>query len=150
MISGNKYKHVNNDGGIRWEKILVSIQTKWCKRIFLYGTIKYKKVNYIVVRGDIVMVSVNDIKNSIEPIAKHYGVKKVYLFGSYAKHCETEQSDIDLLIEKGSPMSLLKLSGMRQEVEEALGISVDLLTLSGIEDDFKKDIEGTEILIYEE
>ena len=47
-------------------------------------------------------------------------------------------------------MSLLKLSGMRQEVEEALGISVDLLTLSGIEDDFKKDIEGTEILIYEE
>lgn len=104
----------------------------------------------MVVRGDIVMVSVNDIKNSIEPIAKHYGVKKVYLFGSYAKHCETEQSDIDLLIEKGSPMSLLKLSGMRQEVEEALGISVDLLTLSGIEDDFKKDIEGTEILIYEE
>ena len=117
MISGNKYKHVNNNGGIRWEKILVSIQTKWCKRIFLYGTIKYKKV---------------------------------YLFGSYAKHCETEQSDIDLLIEKGSPMSLLKLSGMRQAVEEALGISVDLLTLSGIEDDFKKDIEGTEILIYEE
>lgn len=46
------------------------------------------------------MVSVNDIKNSIEPIARYYGVKKVYLFGSYAKHCETEQSDIDLLIEK--------------------------------------------------
>lgn len=96
------------------------------------------------------MVSVNDIRNSVEPIAKSYGVKKVYLFGSYAKQCETEQSDIDLLIEKGSPMSLLKLSGMRQAVEEALGISVDLLTLSGIEDDFKKEIEGTEILIYEE
>ena len=53
------------------------------------------------------MVSVNDIRNSVEPIAKSYGVKKVYLFGSYAKQCETEQSDIDLLIEKGSPMSLL-------------------------------------------
>ena len=78
MISGNKYRHGNNNGGIRWEKILVSIQIKWCKRIFLYGTIKYKKENYIVVRGDIVMVSVNDIKNSIEPIAKYYGVKKVY------------------------------------------------------------------------
>ena len=79
-----------------------------------------------------------------------YGVKKVYLFGSYAKQCETEDSDIDLLIEKGMPMSLLKLSGMRQAVEEALGVSVDLLTVSGIQDDFRKEIEGTEILIYEE
>lgn len=96
------------------------------------------------------MVNVNEIKNSIEPIAKMYGVKKVYLFGSYAKQCETEESDIDLLIEKGLPMSLLKLSGMRQEVEEALGVPVDLLTMSGIGDDFKKEIEGTEILIYEE
>ena len=78
MISDNKYRHGNNIRGIRWEKILVSIQINWCN--------------------------------------KYYGVKKVYLFGSYAKHCETEQSDIDLLIEKGSSMSLLKLSGMRQAV----------------------------------
>ena len=79
-----------------------------------------------------------------------YGVKKVYLFGSYARQCQTEDSDIDLLIEKGMPMSLLKLSGMRQAVEEALGVSVDLLTVSGMGEDFKKEIEGTEILIYEE
>ena len=96
------------------------------------------------------MVNVNEIKDSIEPIAKMYGVKKVYLFGSYAKQCQTEDSDIDLLIEKGMPMSLLKLSGMRQAVEEALGVSVDLLTVSGMGEDFKKEIEGTEILIYEE
>lgn len=96
------------------------------------------------------MVSVNEIKDSIEPIAKMYGVKKVYLFGSYARQCQTEDSDIDLLIEKGMPMSLLKLSGMRQAVEEALGVSVDLLTISGMGEDFKKEIEGTEILIYEE
>lgn len=96
------------------------------------------------------MVSVNKIKDSIEPIAKMYGVKKVYLFGSYARQCQTEDSDIDLLIEKGMPMSLLKLSGMRQAVEEALGVSVDLLTVSGMGEDFKKEIEGTEILIYEE
>lgn len=96
------------------------------------------------------MVNINEIKDNIEPIAKMYGVKKVYLFGSYAKQCQTEDSDIDLLIEKGVPMSLLKLSGMRQAVEEALGVSVDLLTVSGMGEDFKKEIEGTEILIYEE
>ena len=96
------------------------------------------------------MYTIPEIRSAFLPVFEKYNVRKAILFGSYAKNNATEQSDIDLLIEKGSPMSLLKLSGMRQAVEEALGISVDLLTLSGIEDDFKKDIEGTEILIYEE
>lgn len=47
-------------------------------------------------------------------------------------------------------MSLLKLSGMRQRVQEELNISVDLVTTTGIEDTFKKEMEGTEILLYEE
>lgn len=47
-------------------------------------------------------------------------------------------------------MSLLKLSGMRQKVQEALNLSVDLVTTAGIEDDFRKAIDGTEILLYEE
>ena len=47
-------------------------------------------------------------------------------------------------------MSLLKLSGMRQEVQETLNLSVDLITTSGSEDAFRKEIAGTEILIYEE
>lgn len=96
------------------------------------------------------MPDIFTIKNAIEPIAKLYGVKKMYLFGSYAKGTANEQSDVDLLIEKGKPMSLLKLSGMRQMVEEALNLSVDLVTTAGIEEDFQREIAGTEILLYEE
>lgn len=47
-------------------------------------------------------------------------------------------------------MSLLKLSGMRQMIQDALDLSVDLVTTVGIEDDFRKEIAGTEILLYEE
>lgn len=65
------------------------------------------------------MQDIVTIKNVIAPIAKSYGIKRIYLFGSYAKGEATEESDIDLLIEKGKPMSLLKLSGMRQQVQEA-------------------------------
>lgn len=72
------------------------------------------------------------------------------MFGSYAKGKATEKSDVDLLIEKGKPMSLLKLSGMRERCQEALHLSVDLLTMSGIEKDFKNEIAGTEVLLYEE
>lgn len=96
------------------------------------------------------MPDILTIKNTVEPIARFYGVKRLYLFGSYAKGTANEQSDIDLLVEKGKPMSLLKLSGMRQMVEEALNLSVDLVTTTGIEDEFRKEIEGTEMLIYEE
>ncbi len=96
------------------------------------------------------MQDIVTIKNVIAPIAKSYGIKRIYLFGSYAKGEATEESDIDLLIEKGKPMSLLKLSGMRQQVQEELNLSVDLVTTAGIEDIFRKEIEGTEILLYEE
>ena len=96
------------------------------------------------------MTDISTIKKTITPIARSYGVKRIYLFGSYAKGNATENSDIDLLVEKGKPMSLLKLSGMRQSVQEALDLSVDLITTAGIEDAFYKEIAGTEILLYEE
>ena len=96
------------------------------------------------------MPDINEIKKIVVPIAYSYGVKRLYLFGSYAKGTANEKSDIDLLVEKGKPMSLLKLSGMRQVVQEALNLSVDLVTTTGIKDDFRKEIAGTEILLYEE
>ncbi len=96
------------------------------------------------------MPDINEIKNIVVPIANSYGVKRLYLFGSYAKGTANEKSDVDLLVEKGKPMSLLKLSGMRQMVQEALNLSVDLVTTTGIGDDFRKEIAGTEILLYEE
>lgn len=96
------------------------------------------------------MLDIATIKSAVEPIAKLYGIKRIYLFGSYAKGTATKRSDVDLLIEKGKPMSLLKLSGMRQRVQEKLDLSVDVVTTAGIEDDFKREIAGTEILLYEE
>ncbi|MBD5497388.1 MAG: hypothetical protein HDR11_06425 [Lachnospiraceae bacterium] len=96
------------------------------------------------------MPDIKEIQKAVAPIAYLYGVKRLYLFGSYAKGTANEESDIDLLIEKGKPMSLLKLSGMRQIVQEALNLSVDLITTTGIGDDFRKEIAGTEILLYEE
>ena len=80
------------------------------------------------------MPDIDEIRKAITPIAYSYGVKRLYLFGSYAKGTANEKSDIDILVEKGKPMSLLKLSGMRQMLQEALNLSVDLITTAGIED----------------
>jgi hypothetical protein len=96
------------------------------------------------------MVDIETIKFCVEPIAKDYGIKKVFLFGSYAKGTANEDSDVDLLIEKGKSISLLKLAGLRQNLEEILNTSVDLVTTSGIESKFYEAIAGTELLLYEE
>jgi len=121
------------------------------KLVVYYRIVKWYNINKrIEKRSGITMTDISTIKKTIAPIARSYGVKRIYLFGSYAKGNATENSDIDLLVEKGKPMSLLKLSGMRQSVQEALDLSVDLVTTAGIEDAFYKEIAGTEILLYEE
>jgi len=97
-----------------------------------------------------VLLTIDYIRLVVETIVKQYGVKKVYLFGSYANNSATAQSDIDLLIEKGKPMSLLDLSGMRMKFEDELKVPIDLLTTDGTKGEFSKEISGTEVLIYEE
>ena len=95
------------------------------------------------------MTDVNTIRRDFMPIAAKYGLRRANLFGSYAKGKANEQSDVDLLIEKGRPLSLLMLSGMLQEAQEVIGLPIDLVTTTGIDDDFRAQIAGSEVLIYE-
>ena len=43
--------------------------------------------------------SIEQIQKLITPIAKKYGLKSVFLFGSYARGTATENSDVDLIID---------------------------------------------------
>ena len=44
--------------------------------------------------------SIEQIKERIEPVALKYGLPAVYLFGSNAKGEATEDSDVDILIDR--------------------------------------------------
>ena len=46
-----------------------------------------------------VIYTLDDIEAKIIPIAKQYNLSKVYLFGSYARGEEDENSDIDIALE---------------------------------------------------
>ena len=96
------------------------------------------------------MRDVKSIQETVRPIAKAYGIKRVYLFGSYAKGTATEDSDVDLLIETGTKLTLLDLSGLRQDVSELLNLSVDIVTTGALDNDFSESIRDSEVLIYEE
>ncbi len=77
--------------------------------------------------------SVDELRRIIAPIAQEHGVKSGSLFGSYSRGTASVDSDVDLKIEKGRLSSLFQLSGFRLAVEDALKLSVDLVT-SGASD----------------
>jgi len=58
--------------------------------------------------------TIDEIKNISVPIAQKYGVKKLALFGSYARRENRLFSDIDFLIEKGRIQGLFMLGGFIQ------------------------------------
>ena len=58
--------------------------------------------------------TIEELKAIIIPIAKKYGIQKVYLFGSIARGDGDENSDIDLSIEKGTLKGLFALGASRR------------------------------------
>jgi hypothetical protein len=92
--------------------------------------------------------TIEEIKAVVEPIARKYGVERIYLFGSYARGEVAENSDIDLRVDKGSLKGMFALCGLYTELEEALQTKVDVLTTGSLEDDFLHKIRKEEVLLY--
>ncbi|MHA1648906.1 MAG: nucleotidyltransferase family protein [Candidatus Helarchaeota archaeon] len=70
----------------------------------------------------------DDIIKKLKELLKKYGVKKIEIFGSYARGEPKSDSDLDIIVEFEKRKSLLELVGIEQELEDALGMKVDLLT----------------------
>ncbi len=92
--------------------------------------------------------TIEELRNRIAPIAQQHGVQSVSLFGSYSKGTATDDSDIDLKIEKGKLRSLFQICGFRLSVEDALERPVDLVTSESSDQDFLDMIEKDEVLLY--
>ena len=75
--------------------------------------------------------AVNRLRNNLPYLTLTYGVKKIGLFGSYAKGVQREDSDVDLLIEFERPIGL-KFVALANHLEELLGKNTDILTPVGI------------------
>ena len=74
------------------------------------------------------------IKALITPIAEKYELNSVYLFGSYARGDEDENSDIDVLIDReGSKIhGIFMMNALLNEMKLALKKDVDLITLQSL------------------
>ena len=91
---------------------------------------------------------IDTIKNISVPIAQKYGVKKLALFGSYARGEQTETSDIDFLIEKGR-IEGWEFFGFINNLEDDLGVHVDVLTYDSLKGSLIADAIKDEVILYE-
>lgn len=64
-------------------------------------------------------------------LATEYGVRRIGLFGSYAKDSPREQSDVDIIAEFEKPIGL-KFVEFTEYLERLFDTSVDVLTPEGL------------------
>jgi hypothetical protein len=78
-------------------------------------------------------------------------VLKAWLFGSFSRGEEREDSDVDLLIlpDKSQHFSLFTLSAMYEDLRNLIGRDVDLITDGGLMPFARESADHDKILIYE-
>jgi predicted nucleotidyltransferase len=95
--------------------------------------------------------SISEISGRIAPVAKSYGVRRLALFGSYARGNATTDSDVDLrIVDRGSLRGLFRLVSFERALAAALNLSVDLMPTDSLNEKFLNTIRDEEIIIYDE
>jgi len=95
-------------------------------------------------------LSIADIKKAVAPVAEKYGVKRVFLFGSYARGDNTEESDIDLRCEGGDIYGPWMSNGFQDDMQNVLGMKVDVVNPGNPNSEFLQRISSDHVLLYEE
>jgi len=90
-------------------------------------------------------------KPQLMRLAKKYGIKKLYVFGSIARGEGRNQSDVDFLVEMKPGSSLFGVGGFGYEAQQLLGIPVDVVPRSVLpqtkDQEFVKNIEKDAVLL---
>ena len=75
--------------------------------------------------------TIQEIKERVAPVARAYHLRRVYLFGSFARGDADDASDVDLLVDAVEPFGLFRAEGLQREV--------DLVHLECLESDAQTD-----------
>lgn len=92
----------------------------------------------------------NQIAYSIAEYFKSQPVNKAWIFGSFARGEETQDSDVDILVKLDYSKHIgLRYFGMALELEKILGRMVDLVEDNQLMSFAKPSADRDKILIYE-
>ncbi len=78
------------------------------------------------------VLTLEEIKAALNPIAEKYRVDSILLFGSYARGTAHAQSDVDLVIFGGVVFHPTDIFDMSEEIRVALGKRADVYEIREI------------------
>ena len=94
-----------------------------------------------------------DLREKVLPLLSPY-VKRISVFGSFARAEETTESDIDLLVELKAPEKRPRLGlewfGLEEELSRVLGRDVELIAEGSLSPYLRPYAEKDLVLLYEE
>jgi len=79
-------------------------------------------------------------REAIREIALSHRVKNIRVFGSVLHGDDTEDSDLDLLVDPTPETTLMDIAKIQVEVAQLLNITVDVLTPRALPDKFRDQV----------
>jgi hypothetical protein len=86
-------------------------------------------------------------RQAIREIALRHHVRNVRVFGSALHGNDTENSDLDLLVEPTAETTLMDIAKIQVEVEHLLRVSVDVLTPNALPDKFREQVMAEAVAV---
>lgn len=80
------------------------------------------------------------IQRHKEDFREKFGVKEIGIFGSYVKGKQSENSDVDILVELEKPIGFIRFIKLENSFSLLLGIKVDLVTKKALKPYIGKQI----------
>jgi hypothetical protein len=79
-------------------------------------------------------------RNAVREIALRHRVGNIRVFGSVVHGDDTDQSDLDVLVEPTGETTLMDIAAIQLDLERLLGITVDVLTPNALPDKFRSQV----------
>ena len=92
-----------------------------------------------------------EVVHAIQDFLRKQPVKRAWVFGSFSRMEERQDSDIDILVDldPSVPIGLLQYAGMVNKLESLLGRKVDMVATGSIKPFAQESINKDKVLVYE-
>lgn len=95
------------------------------------------------------LVDKSDIISNLTEAISHYElIHKAWIFGSFARGDHHALSDIDVVVEADSRLSLMSLFGIQEQLSSTLGQKIDIGFMNTLKPEIRSNIEPDMIEIY--
>lgn len=97
------------------------------------------------------LYSMAEIKETLEKELRATPVRQAVLFGSYAKGCPREESDLDLVVDMAGAHGNFAFWGVYEALQTAFSVPVELFEKSEIiaEQEVDQEIRRTGVVVYD-